>query len=662
MRPLPLSLLLPLLLAVAGCKSGNGLGDEYLDNGQIRIGVSREFGGALVYLAESAKPGRNYINRHDSGRFVQYSYYGTPHSNDGVYPNWAWNPVAGGDGYGNSSRILNISNDGNAIVVRANPMDWSGNNRRTNAVFETRYTLEGRAVRIDNTLYNDAADHSSPGRGYDQETPALYVTTDLSRLVLYGGNAPFSGGAPEAVEPGTPERGASFNATECWAAYVNESDFGVGVCVPGVTHIGNAFRAGAQGVADDRAPDTNYFAFCGVFNITPHLIRTDTAYVILDGLDQIREFAVRRHIAGEQTGTVREWRAEPADGASALPMAETHTLGESVLFEESPQSGPPSARLLFEPVSINRLYSPAHGEEFVEGVDFEVDAHRRRLVLTERSRIPRTPVICLYPEAGRGMLPHRDGRHDLYCASWRPFAEMQLAVDYTHPPDTWPMAGVSGEKCVRGTLPRTRSLLGRGETLRISVLGDSISVGAEATGWWGDIPPHTPPYPELFAAQLREKYGAAVELSNLSAGGRDAAWGLGMTPEVVASSPDLLVVAFGMNDQARGLSPEDYVAGVSGIIASVRASGLPVEFLLVASMVSSPEWEGTSPRRFAAYAEGLREMAGEGIAVADLTGVWTGMLSRKPFHALAGNGVNHPNDFGHRIQAQVLLEAVQPAG
>ena len=38
-----------------------------------------------------------------------------------------------------------------------------------------------------------------------------------------------------------------------------------------------------------------------------------------------------------------------------------------------------------------------------------------------------------------------------------------------------------------------------------------------------------------------------------------------------------------------------------------------------------------------------------------LTGVWTELLSRKGYHDLTGNGVNHPNDFGHRLYAQVIL-------
>ena len=36
------------------------------------------------------------------------------------------------------------------------------------------------------------------------------------------------------------------------------------------------------------------------------------------------------------------------------------------------------------------------------------------------------------------------------------------------------------------------------------------------------------------------------------------------------------------------------------------------------------------------------------------------MLKHKQYWDLTGNGVNHPNDFGHRIYAQVLTSLPRP--
>jgi hypothetical protein len=43
-----------------------------------------------------------------------------------------------------------------------------------------------------------------------------------------------------------------------------------------------------------------------------------------------------------------------------------------------------------------------------------------------------------------------------------------------------------------------------------------------------------------------------------------------------------------------------------------------------------------------------------GVAVADVTALWMAVVSKKSFMDITGNGVNHPNDYGHRLYAMVL--------
>ena len=45
-------------------------------------------------------------------------------------------------------------------------------------------------------------------------------------------------------------------------------------------------------------------------------------------------------------------------------------------------------------------------------------------------------------------------------------------------------------------------------------------------------------------------------------------------------------------------------------------------------------------------------------ALADVQTVWRKFLQRKSFYDLTGNGVNHPNDYGHRIYASVIPEVL----
>jgi hypothetical protein len=43
------------------------------------------------------------------------------------------------------------------------------------------------------------------------------------------------------------------------------------------------------------------------------------------------------------------------------------------------------------------------------------------------------------------------------------------------------------------------------------------------------------------------------------------------------------------------------------------------------------------------------------VVLADVTSVWEDVMRYKKFADLTGNGVNHPNDFGHRLYAEVIL-------
>ena len=64
--------------------------------------------------------------------------------------------------------------------------------------------------------------------------------------------------------------------------------------------------------------------------------------------------------------------------------------------------------------------------------------------------------------------------------------------------------------------------------------------------------------------------------------------------------------------------------------------------------------------RISEYRDVLAGLSGDGIALADMTALWTDLQQRKTAIDLSGNGLNHPNDFGHRLYAQVILAMVAP--
>jgi acyl-CoA thioesterase I len=50
------------------------------------------------------------------------------------------------------------------------------------------------------------------------------------------------------------------------------------------------------------------------------------------------------------------------------------------------------------------------------------------------------------------------------------------------------------------------------------------------------------------------------------------------------------------------------------------------------------------------------------VALADVTSIWGEFLRLKHDWDQTGNGVNHPNDFGHRVYAQVISTLLIPDG
>ena len=84
--------------------------------------------------------------------------------------------------------------------------------------------------------------------------------------------------------------------------------------------------------------------------------------------------------------------------------------------------------------------------------------------------------------------------------------------------------------------------------------------------------------------------------------------------------------------------------------------GLPeAEFVLVAPMLPNPEWHYPVMARFGEYRDALAGLCRPGVSLADITTMWSDLLARKSVYDLTGNGINHPNDFGHRVYADVLL-------
>jgi lysophospholipase L1-like esterase len=164
-----------------------------------------------------------------------------------------------------------------------------------------------------------------------------------------------------------------------------------------------------------------------------------------------------------------------------------------------------------------------------------------------------------------------------------------------------------------------------------------------------------PPYGLLVARGLESYYGREIKYENLSVGGKTSDWGVQVVDDVSRHRPDLVIIAFGMNDASTHMPADQYQRNIKRIMEGVLRLNPGAEFILVSTMVGNPEWTASSMEHYQAYREKLFELQSDSVAVADMTSVWMEFLKHKTLLDITGNGVNHPNDFGHRTYAQVIL-------
>lgn len=331
--------------------------------------------------------------------------------------------------------------------------------------------------------------------------------------------------------------------------------------------------------------------------------------------------------------------------------------GESVLFIRNLATGETKASLLFPAQKVLKITNSAGDITYEEGRDYHWKPGSREITLPENTRIVwKFPTQMRRPaNSQRHKLTHRDGHGEIFFGGQLEYHDLQTCITYTHAPVDWSkITPVFDAK----SLPRTIKKLQKHDTTSIVLLGDSISTGCNASGWAGGAP-FQPAFFGLLQENLQHHYQNRIALTNLSVGGKDTKWALTQVDEVVKADPDLVIIAFGMNDSA-GRSAEEFKANTKALIEQIQKKQPRAEFILVAPMLGNRDWIRLKHELFPQYRDALAELATRGVALADMTSLWTEFFKHKQDWDLTGNGVNHPNDFGHRVYAQVLSTLLIP--
>lgn len=190
----------------------------------------------------------------------------------------------------------------------------------------------------------------------------------------------------------------------------------------------------------------------------------------------------------------------------------------------------------------------------------------------------------------------------------------------------------------------TRKLLETGGKITIVALGDSVTVGHEASK------PELA-FPALFASTLQERYPQAqIRLINAGIAGSTSAYALErLERDVLAHHPQLVIIEF-VNDMS--LPPHKIRDNYRELISRLRRAG--AEVIVITPHYTWPEWMGN----FESALGALRRVAAEqGAGLADASARWAALRRvGLPYQTLLVNCINHPDDRGHRMFVEVLVE------
>ena len=371
------------------------------------------------------------------------------------------------------------------------------------------------------------------------------------------------------------------------------------------------------------------------------------------------------------------------------PIWDTEVVhNETVMFLWDETTAP----LLYHADKIIAVRSYDLSIVYEEGVDYKLEDGK--IVRLEGSRMPCADESMFYTESGSSMtgFVNVGGVVKPLYAGDNVLKKWQVAVTYTHS-DEWTGPELDSYACTQyeGLINK----LENGEDVAIYFYGDSITVGANASGLSGAAP-YTPTWSRMFCQYLAKQYGYTVEYISLdyskgtcasdvygtngtiryintAMGGETSAGGKGnfsnRNDEFLAQyGCDLAVIAYGMNDV--GASAELHAANMESIAKMFIAKAPETDILFIATMEPNPELvpapgettcANSTQRTFEAALISLAaKFNGQGTdcAVAPMTSMSIYINSTKRYRDSTGNHLNHPNDFLVRVYAQTVYQTV----
>ena len=319
-----------------------------------------------------------------------------------------------------------------------------------------------------------------------------------------------------------------------------------------------------------------------------------------------------------------------------------------------------AAQLMYEADEIVSVLGSDLKTVYEKGVDWTFDAATHRIKLAAGTRIPYYTEAEYYPEEGR-FACNIPGKKYVLFGEGATMHDYQVCVTYRHA-DRW--TGPAPRDDSAAFAPLFEELFGtcRGN---IVMYGDSITTGSNSSITIGREPKLASWPQQVFTAITNFTGNCRLKYVNTAVGGMTSTWGVQNVQErVIAYSPKLALVAFGMND---GDATANYTNRIAKIARAIHAACPDAAVLLVSPMIPNPEATGFDAKGvlFPEYEAGLAalvdDLRAEGFAKVGLANVTTmhgAVLAKKRFRDISGNNINHCNDFSARVYRDTILAAL----
>jgi|GEM_PF-318497 len=332
------------------------------------------------------------------------------------------------------------------------------------------------------------------------------------------------------------------------------------------------------------------------------------------------------------------------------PFWSADTIYDETILPLSINGERPDGKLLYNAKQIISVKDAYIQKEYSEGKDWQYS--NGSITLPEGSSAPYMNDYDLVFSVAKqdSSLPGKtSGTYVFYREGY--FQSKQLAVTYI--PDRGEedtvLVPVSADKVLVNTTAKLKSK----EPLKIVYLGDSITKGANSSGFMGTSP-FMPVWPDLVTYNLQAHFNTQIDAVNNAVGGTMSQWGAENIDQlVVKENPDLVILGFGMNDGGTAMvSKALFKRNIKIMIDAIKANNPKTEIILISTMVANPE--SIVDQLQETYKPVLDSFAGEGIVVADITALHKELLKTKKYQDMSGNNINHPNDYLARWYAQYL--------